>query len=80
MVQASIPALAPRAISEACFEFPKCPAIITDADIIAGKAANTPAKDFEGVSCSRIKQPATVAPPKMNLRQRSQKSALIVYI
>ena len=54
IVQPSIPALAPRAMSAACFELPKWPAIITDAAITAGKAAKIPAKDFEGISCSRI--------------------------
>lgn len=47
-VQPSIPALAPSAISAACSEVPKCPAIITAAAINAGKAAKIPAKDFEG--------------------------------
>jgi hypothetical protein len=41
-------------MSEACSEVPKCPAIITAAAITAGKAANTPAKDFEGIICSMI--------------------------
>jgi hypothetical protein len=48
IAQPSIPALAPRAMSAACSEFPNCPAIITAAVITAGKAAKTPAKDFEG--------------------------------
>ena len=75
-----MPALAPRAISEVCSEFPKWPAINTDAVITAGKAAKIPAKDFEGISCSMIKQIATDAPPNTNLRPRSRKSNLVVYI
>jgi len=38
-VQPNMPALAPRVIYEACSEFPKWPAITTDAIITAGKAA-----------------------------------------
>jgi hypothetical protein len=79
-VQPSMPALAPRAISEACSEFPKCPVIITDSAITAGKVAKIPANYFEGVSCSMIKQIATDAPPNKNLRPRSRKSNLVVYI
>jgi len=90
IVQPIIPALAPRAISEACSEVPKYPAIITAAAITAGKAIKIPAKetagkaikipakDFEGITCSRIKQAATAVPPKTNLRARSLKFNFII--
>jgi len=39
IVHPSMPALAPRAMSAACSELPKCPAMITAVAITAGKAA-----------------------------------------
>lgn len=76
-VQPIIPALAPRAMSAACSELPKCPAMITAAAITAGKAAKIPAKDFQGSIWSMIKQAATAVPPKTNLKLRSLMSAFI---
>lgn len=53
-VQPSIPAVAPRATSDACRDPSKIPDMIIAATITAGKAAKIPANDFQGINCRKI--------------------------